>query len=120
MARDDELTFRQFVSFVLGAEPSSALGQAVCEGWTATDHLLANMMEQHAGLISLDRRYPRPGLPEAPEPEQPQDPAAPPAPACGASAAVASGANFDTFDTPEDFENRMAAFRSQNPVSRTN
>lgn len=93
-----ELDVRLFASFVLGAPPASALGNAVAEGWPQTDHLLANLGEQHAQLIGLDRRYPRPGLPE-PGPEAAPEPV------------VYAGGTFDRFDTPADFEAKLQSFR---------
>lgn len=113
-----ELTLRQFVSFVLGAEPTSALGQAVNEGWTTADHLLANMAEQHAGLIGLTRRYPRPGLPEV-ETEAIQAEveakieAERPVTATEVQYMVARGAAFDTFESPQDFQNKLAMALAQ-------
>ena len=33
-------------------------------GWTKEAHLLATQMEQKTGLVDLQRRMPRPGVPE--------------------------------------------------------
>lgn len=114
---DEKLPFEQFVSFVMGAHPSTALGYAVSEGWSPTDELLANMTEQQAGLIKLTARYQRPGvqpkeLPPSSEserlPEEDQ-----PTSAAAARLAVSSGGTYDTFDTPEDFHAKLAAARGE-------
>jgi hypothetical protein len=110
-----ELSFPHFLSFVMGAEPTSALGNAVRDGWTTTDHLLANLTEQQAGLIQLGHRYSRPGLPAAePDPERPALPAGrPPVKARAAAAAVGAGGRFSTFDSPVDFQAKLAEHRAR-------
>jgi hypothetical protein len=40
----------------------SALRHEMSGGLTTTDHLLATLSEQQAGLITLTKRYPRPGV----------------------------------------------------------
>lgn len=102
------LGFWQFVSFILGAPPASAVGHALSEGWTTTDHLLANLTEQQAELIRLDRRYERPGLPAAPKEPEPvgrsQD--KPPA-----AVALAAGGSFDRFESVADFQRKLDEHR---------
>jgi hypothetical protein len=110
------LTFDEFASFVLGAAPSSALGLAVNEGWTLTDHLLATRLEQADGLIHLVGRHNRPGVDPQPETEEDgeqTDTAAEGASVEQVQAAVALGDKFDTFDSPEAFEARLAEFKSR-------
>ena len=122
---DIPLELWEFVSFILGAPPTSGVGLALSDGWTPTDHLLANMQEQDAGLIQLTSRYTRPGVKqpadqnsESFEPGQRQ-----PQPWGGASqqdetpmssdqvkAAVMMGGQFDRFDSPADFEAQRAKF----------
>jgi hypothetical protein len=108
---DVELPFWKFCSFVLGAAPTSALGHAVAEGWSKTDHLLANLTEQHANLIQLEHRYPRPGLPKESEPEKPA--ASAPATAKTAQAAIRAGGRFTVFDSPADFHKKLAEHRAR-------
>jgi hypothetical protein len=105
------LLFDEFVSFVLGAPPTSALGLAVNDGWTLTDHLLASRLEQAEGLIHLKSRHNRPGVDPEPEQEETQDQQTPTAE--NVQAAVALGGAMDTFDTPEAFEARLAEFKSR-------
>lgn len=115
---EDPLSLNEFISFVLGASPYSALGVAVNDGWTKTDHLLANMQEQHAGLIKLAGRYTRPGVEEDPNQEgneenneertEPKPPSAQ-----QVQAAVAGGGAFDRFESPEDFMVKLAEFKAR-------
>lgn len=56
------LTIGEMMAIVVAAPPSSAIYHAVNGGWTITDHLLATMGEQHAGLIQLQNRHLRPGV----------------------------------------------------------
>lgn len=111
----EKLTFRQFASYVLGAPTTSALGQAVSHGWTQTDELLANMTEQHAGLIKLKGRYPRPGVEgkivvsdDTPEPEQTYRPPS----AAQVHNAVLGGGQFDRFNSPDAFQQKLAEARA--------
>jgi hypothetical protein len=114
LPEDRLLPFRRFVSFVLGAPPESALGQAVAEGWTKTDELLANIAEQHAGLISLVARIPRPGVEPPPEPEDTADvDEKPPAEAAEVNLAMQRGGRFDRFGGPAVFEARLAGFKAR-------
>ena len=46
----------------MAAPPGSAIYHAVNEGWTLTDHLLATLGEQQAGLAYLPHRVARPGV----------------------------------------------------------
>ena len=60
----DRLPFADFLSVVLAAPPNSSIRfYAIEKQWPQTDHLLANMAEQQAGIVSINGRYPRPGLP---------------------------------------------------------
>jgi hypothetical protein len=116
-----ELELNQFISFVLGAPPASALGLAVSDGWSKTDHLLANLAEQHAGLIRLGGRYDRPGVEDTDENEDNEShentketsknrkkdtPKQPPG-AEHLKNAILAGGRFDRFETPEEFEAKM-------------
>jgi len=56
-------------SIVLAAQPGTAVYHAANEGWTPEAHLLANLLEHRAGLLSMARRMPRAGVPA--EPPQP-------------------------------------------------
>ena len=124
----------EFVSFVLGAPPTSGVGLAMRGGWSPTDHLLANLAEQQANLITLGSRYARPGV-DATEPQTttpqttPQTAPTgygapePPAPAEKLSAervqsAVAMGGKFDRFDTPEEFEAMRLKAAQTIPIAR--
>lgn len=112
---DEALSVNEFISFVLGADPYSALGVAVTEGWTKTDHLIANLQEQHAGLIKLAAWYVRPGveedLNEELNNEQDEDESVTKPPSVQqVSSAVAGGGSFDRFDTVEEFQARLASF----------
>jgi hypothetical protein len=111
------LSFDEFVSFALGAPPSSALGLAVNEGWTLTDHLLASRLEQAEGLIHLVARHNRPGVEPQTEEECDGGPAGDSAEATPPpeqiQAAVALGGAMDTFDTPDAFEAQLAAFKAR-------
>lgn len=56
------LTVGEMVAIVVAAPPNTAIYHAVNGGWTITDHLLATMGEQQAGLIQLQNRHLRPGV----------------------------------------------------------
>ena len=56
------LNLNEMMSIVLAAPPGTATYYAVNGGWTTTDHLLATMGEQQAGLVQLHERLPRPGV----------------------------------------------------------
>jgi hypothetical protein len=59
----DRLPFADFLSVVLAAPPNSSIRfYAIEKQWPQTDHLLANMAEQQAGIVTINGRYPRPGL----------------------------------------------------------
>lgn len=60
----DALPLGQMVAIIVPSPPGTAVRWALDEGWTRTDHLLANLAEQWAGLTSLGRRHPRPGVAE--------------------------------------------------------
>jgi hypothetical protein len=55
-------TAAEVISTVLAPTTSSALRYEMSGGLTTTDHLLATISEQQAGLITLTKRYPRPGV----------------------------------------------------------
>lgn len=59
------LPFTDLVSIVVAAPTVSAVFLAM-DGWSKEAQLLANMQEQSAGLIDLQRRHPRPGVPLGP------------------------------------------------------
>jgi hypothetical protein len=58
----DRLTFSELVSIVVAAPPTSSLRWFLDNGWTRTDHLLANMTETAAGVAELSSPYERPGI----------------------------------------------------------
>ena len=60
-----DLTLSELASVVLAAPPLSSVRDAVDGHWSTTDHLIANLTEQVAGVIQLTGRYERPGLPES-------------------------------------------------------
>lgn len=60
---------RKLGSIIIGAQPGTAVHHALHGGWTPEAHLLANQLEQRAGVLDVQRRIPRPGVPlEAPQP----------------------------------------------------
>ena len=58
----DRLTISELISIVVASPPGSALRHAFDDGWTRTDHVLANMAEAQAGVAHLTGPYDRPGL----------------------------------------------------------
>lgn len=50
------------VSIVVAAQPGTAIYHAVNGGFSLTDHLLATMYEQQAGLVDPKERIARPGV----------------------------------------------------------
>ena len=58
----ERLSVDEMASVCVAAQPGSAVFHAVNEGWTITDHLLATMSEQQAGLVTLPYRHVRPGV----------------------------------------------------------
>ena len=56
------LTVSEMVSIVVAAPPNSAVYHAVNDGYTLTDHLLATLNEQQAGLGYIPGRIARPGV----------------------------------------------------------
>jgi hypothetical protein len=66
------LTVDEMVSITVAAQPGSAVYHAVNDGWTITDHLLATMGEQQAGLVNLQNRHARPGVTDR-RPAKPAD-----------------------------------------------
>lgn len=56
------LDIADMVSIVVAAPPGSSVRHYLDGGWTRTDHLLANMQEQGAGVAKLESPYQRPGL----------------------------------------------------------
>jgi hypothetical protein len=61
------LSLADMVSIVVGAPPGSAVRHWLDDGWTKTDHLLANQQELGAGVATLPEPYQRPGLAERPD-----------------------------------------------------
>lgn len=101
------LSYSEFASIVLAAPRDSAVREAIDGGWSQTDHLLANLQEQRAGLVDLDARYARPGVyapaEVAPEDLTPQDI---PRDALG-------NVHLQTFDSIEEYEAaRQAVYRA--------
>ena len=58
----DRLTIAELVSIVVAAPPTSSLRYFMDNGWSRTDHLLANMTETQSGVAELSEPYERPGL----------------------------------------------------------
>jgi len=58
----DRLTISELISIVVAAPPTSSLRWFLDNGWTRTDHLLANMTETQQGVAQLSEPYERPGL----------------------------------------------------------
>ena len=56
------LTLSDMVSIVVGAPPSSSLRYFIDNGWSRTDHLLANLTETQSGVAKLSGPYERPGI----------------------------------------------------------
>lgn len=65
------LSFRDMISIVVAAPPTSSVRWFLDGGWTRTDHLLANQQEQGAGVARLTEPYSRPGI-ENRQPEPPR------------------------------------------------
>lgn len=64
----ERLPLGEMLAIIVPSPPGTAVRWALDEGWTRSDHLLANLAEQWAGLTSLGRRHPRPGVAaEAPQ-----------------------------------------------------
>jgi hypothetical protein len=55
-----KLTTCELISVVLAAPPGTAVHAFNPDAWSRTDELIANLGEQHAGLLSLNARYARP------------------------------------------------------------
>jgi hypothetical protein len=60
----DRLPIAELISIVVAAPPTSSLRYFMDNGWSRTDHLLANMAEQQADVAKLTGPYDRPGLGE--------------------------------------------------------
>lgn len=58
-----KLSVWELVSIVIASPPGSAVFHAG-GGWSKEAEMLANLGEQQAGVIQLNSRYPRPGIPE--------------------------------------------------------
>lgn len=56
------LTLADMVSIVVAAPPGTSVRWYLDKGWNRTDHILANMAEQGAGIARLQEPYSRPGL----------------------------------------------------------
>lgn len=69
---DTPIDIADLVSIVMASPPGSAVRHAIEDGWSHTDHLLANLAEQGAGLSHLPAPYRRPGA--TPVVETPPDP----------------------------------------------
>lgn len=50
------------ISIIAAAPPNTAVYHALTGGWNTTDHILATMSEQQAGLVRLPHRHSRPGV----------------------------------------------------------
>lgn len=61
-------------SIVLAAQPGTATYHALNGGWTPEAHLLANQLEQRAGLLDVTRRTPRPTVADEPAQPKPANP----------------------------------------------
>ena len=57
-----DLSVSEMASVVLAAPANSAVRYSLDEGWPRSDHLMANLVEQGAGLIKVTRRWERPGV----------------------------------------------------------
>lgn len=55
------LSVAEMVAIVSAAPPNSSLRDAIEQGWSRTDQLLANINEQNAGVAKLQAPYERPG-----------------------------------------------------------
>ena len=66
---DTPITLGDLVSIVLASPPGSAVRYWAEGGWSQTDHLMANLAEQQAGLTQLPQRYSRPGVAEPVKPD---------------------------------------------------
>jgi hypothetical protein len=62
-----DLSFAKMVSIVVASPPDSSLRWYIDGGWNRTDHLLANLQEQRAGIATLNQPYYRPGGPDPSE-----------------------------------------------------
>jgi hypothetical protein len=58
----NSLSLAEMVSVVVGAPPGSAIRHWLDDGWTRTDHLLANQQELRAGVATMSEPYQRPGV----------------------------------------------------------
>jgi hypothetical protein len=56
------LTAGEVISIVVAAPPLSSVRDAFNEGFSTTDHLLATLSEQQAGIVRLQGRHARPGV----------------------------------------------------------
>lgn len=56
------LSFADMISIVVASPPGSSLRYWMDQGWSRTDHLLANMAEADADVAHLKAPYERPGL----------------------------------------------------------
>lgn len=57
-----KLTLWELISIVIASPIGSAVREKMDGGWTPTDHMIANLAEQQAGITELTGRYPRPGV----------------------------------------------------------
>jgi hypothetical protein len=57
-----KLTLWELISIVVASPVGTAVREAKDGGWSQTDRLIANLGEQHAGVLSLTGRYPRPDV----------------------------------------------------------
>ena len=56
------LTLADMIAIVVAAPAGSAVRHYIDGGWSRTDHLLANMAEQQAGVATLAQPFQRPGV----------------------------------------------------------
>jgi hypothetical protein len=63
------LGLAEMIAIAVAAPPGSSVRYFLDGGWTRTDQLLANMAEQQAGVATLSRPYPRPGIEARPPPD---------------------------------------------------
>jgi hypothetical protein len=65
----DRFTASEVMSMIVAAPPGTSVRYVMDEGYSITDHLLATMSEQQAGLVTLQTRYSRPGVQVSEEPK---------------------------------------------------
>lgn len=58
----ERLTAGEVMSMIIGAPPGTSVRYVMDGGYTLTDHYLAILSEQQAGLVTLQSRHQRPGV----------------------------------------------------------